>query len=82
MLDPQFTPFPVLTTERLLLRAVTVDDAAAIFRIRSDQRVMRYIGKEPTTSIEDALKLIATIQLDLEANNAITWAITKKAPTR
>ena len=78
MLDPQFTPFPILTTARLVLRAITVDDAAAIFRIRSDQRVMRYIGKEPTNSIEDALRLIADVQLDLEKNDAITWAITKK----
>ena len=78
MLDPQFTPFPALDTERLVLRAITAEDAPAIFRIRSDQRVMKYIGKEPTTSVEDALKLIATIQLDLEENNAISWAITMK----
>lgn len=42
-----FTTFPVLHTERLLLRAPEPDDAAAMFPIMADPEVMRYFGAPP-----------------------------------
>ena len=46
-LTAAFAAFPVLETERFLLRAVTSDDVADIFRIMSDPRVTRYFGTLP-----------------------------------
>lgn len=78
MLAPNFNPFPELSTSRLHLRKVTPDDSAEMFFMRSDERVMKYIDKEPAKSIADALDFITLIN-DQEANNdSITWAITLK----
>src|SRR3954466_13497443 len=46
-LTAAFAAFPVLATERFLLRAVTPDDVPNIFRIMSDPRVTRYFGALP-----------------------------------
>lgn len=42
-LSGSFTPFPLITTERLLLRKLGTDDDKALFLLRSDERVSRYI---------------------------------------
>ena len=36
MLTPNFNPFPVIETERLLMRRIHVDDIEEIFILRSD----------------------------------------------
>lgn len=36
MLDFNFTPFPVIETERLLLRRITNDDVNEVFELRSN----------------------------------------------
>jgi ribosomal-protein-alanine N-acetyltransferase len=78
MLTVNFSPFPVLTTEHLILRQVSQDDVNEIFFLRSDERVLEYLSKDPATSIEDASLFIKKIN-DLENNNdGITWAITLK----
>ena len=53
-LTAAFATFPVLETERFLLRAVTSDDVADIFRIMSDPRVTRYFGSLPMASPDEA----------------------------
>ena len=76
MLTPDFTPFPELKTERLLLRRITMDDAAAIFFLRSDEMVLKFIGKEPAASIEEAKAFIQRVNDAVDANESIIWAIT------
>ena len=70
-----FTPFPVLTTERLLLREITPDDAGALFQLRTDKRSMRYIGKKIPSSLNEIFKLITVLREGITLNTAITWAI-------
>ncbi|MGH8161836.1 MAG: GNAT family N-acetyltransferase, partial [Gammaproteobacteria bacterium] len=43
-----------IDTERLLLRPLREGDAAALFAIRSDPKVMRYWSTPPWSSIETA----------------------------
>lgn len=76
MLEPNFNPFPELRTRRLLLRRITMDDAETILFLRSDESVMKYIDKEPTTSIEDVKAFIQRINSDIDNNYAIMWALT------
>lgn len=76
MLDPNFTPFPELKTRRLLLRRITMDDAEDLLFLRSDEAVMKYINKEPTTSIEDVKGFIQRINGDIDSNYVIMWALT------
>jgi len=74
-----FASFPVLETERLVLRAPVLADAPAIFRIMSDPRVMRYFGAPPMTSLEAAEQRIAGLAADFAALRGIRWAIVPRA---
>ena len=53
MLHFQFTPFPVIETERLLLRKPVREDIPAWFRLRSSAENMRYIGRSPAKDISE-----------------------------
>ena len=78
MLPVNFNPFPIIHTERLLLRQVKQGDVNEIFFLRSDKRVLEYLDRAPAATIEDAAVWIEKI-IDLEKNNdAVTWAITCK----
>ena len=78
MLVIDLAPFPTLTTERLVLRALVPTDAPALFAIRADERVMQFIGRRRATTLQDASDLISAIHAGTEANDGITWAITLK----
>lgn len=78
MLAVNFDPFPVINTERLLLRQITHSDVNEIFFLRSDKRVLQYLDRAPAATKEEATIWIQKI-IDLEKNNeAVTWAITCK----
>ena len=55
---PEFSQL-ILTTERLRLRPLLASDAAALFAIFSDARVMRYWSSAPWSSIDKAQEMIA-----------------------
>ncbi|QEM11068.1 GNAT family N-acetyltransferase [Mucilaginibacter rubeus] len=78
MLNPNFNPFPVLTTERLVLRRFTYDDAADLFEMRSNETVMQYISRPLNKTIGDAVGLIDVIEDLLSKNDGITWCICLK----
>ncbi|SDD91452.1 ribosomal-protein-alanine N-acetyltransferase [Mucilaginibacter pineti] len=82
MLDPNFEPFPVLTTERLVLRRFSADDAADFFEVRSNEAVMQYIARPLAKTLEDALALLKVIDDLLTSNNGITWCISLKNDSR
>lgn len=46
-------------TERLVLRAMTVEDADAFFALNSHPEVMRYTGEPPIGSVEESRRAIA-----------------------
>lgn len=78
MLTVNFNPFPVLSTERLLLRQVTQEDVNEIFFLRSDNRVLKYLAKEPARTINEASLFIKKINELENTNNGITWGINLK----
>jgi ribosomal-protein-alanine N-acetyltransferase len=78
MLTINFTPFPNLETERLVLRRVNENDANEIFTLRSNPETMKYIPRPLVKSIDDALEHIAMIDAKIESNEGINWAITYK----
>lgn len=75
MLETNFSPFPELLTARLLLRKVQRTDAAEVLILRSNPIVLKYIGKEPMQSLEEATAFIDRINTDIERGDGITWAI-------
>ena len=78
MLDINFTPFPILETERLLLRRVVKEDVNEIFALRSNKETMKYIPRPLLKTNEDAFAHIAMIDEKIENNEGINWAITLK----
>ncbi|MCD0471997.1 GNAT family N-acetyltransferase [Flavobacterium sp. JAS] len=82
MLEFNFTPFPVIETERLLLRRVTTDDVNEVFELRSNPENMKYIPRPLSKSTDDALKLIAEIEDKIDTNIGINWGITLKDDTK
>jgi ribosomal-protein-alanine N-acetyltransferase len=78
MLELNFNPFPVLETERLILREVRLEDATELFRMRSNPRTMQYIPRPVAKTKSDATKLIRTMKRGIAKNEGINWTITFK----
>ncbi|MGO4904180.1 GNAT family N-acetyltransferase [Flavobacterium sp. W20_MBD1_R3] len=78
MLTINFSPFPNLETERLLLRRVDATDIKEILALRSNPETMKYIPRPLLQSDEEALEHIAMIDTKIRANEGINWAITLK----
>lgn len=78
MLNLNFNPFPVLITEQLILRRFTVEDAADLFEVRSDETIMRYIHRPISKTVDDAFALIGVIDELIGKNDSITWCICLK----
>jgi len=76
MLVLNFTPFPELKTQRLLLRKLEKTDANEMFFLRSNEDVLRYIGREPTKTIAEAEEFINMINKNVDGNESILWGIT------
>lgn len=82
MLQVEFLPFPNLETDRLLLRQIIKDDAKEILSLRSDDRVMQFIGRPKMSSIEEASAWIEKFDTALAEREGITWAITLKTDNK
>lgn len=81
MLEVNLTPFPQLSTARMLLRKINEADAAQIFKLRSDKEVMKYLGKKEIVSIDEAKTFMNLIGESLVKNDGITWGMaTKESP--
>ncbi len=78
MLEPNFIPFPELTTARLLLRKIIHQDAPEILFLRSDKNILEFLGKEPAKTIREAEDFIKSINDSIDAGNVIMWAIALK----
>jgi [ribosomal protein S5]-alanine N-acetyltransferase len=55
---PDSEPFPTLSTDRLVLREITIDDAPAILAIHANAETMKWFGNDPLTDIEGALAMV------------------------
>lgn len=78
MLQLNFTPFPVLETENLILRQINIEDDNEVFKIRSNPETMKFIPRPLAETIGDAQKFINECNASIEKNDLINWAITSK----
>ena len=76
MANFNYVTFPVLTTERLTLRQLTIDDQQDIFALRSDPEINRFLGRQPSLTIEDAINFINKVNDNVEKGHTYYWAIT------
>jgi len=72
------TTFPVLETERLVLRQVNKDDVNEVFFLRSSTEVGKYIARDPQKNINETIAFIEKTKRNMNDNKAIPWAITFK----
>lgn len=78
MNDPKgfdFTVFPVLTTERLVLRELRFEDAPDVLIFRGDPVVQRFNGPV-YQSVEEAEACIKRAHEEYATEAGITWAVT------
>ena len=70
--------FPVLETDRLVLRQLTVEYSNIWFKNLSDDEVAVLIGMEPLEDVEDSRVIINSFNERYEKNNGMAWAIILK----
>lgn len=75
MLEVNFSPFPELITDRLILKSLTLADAEKILQLRSDPEVMKFINRPLTANITEAEDWVRLVLSNQQANNGITWGI-------
>ena len=74
-----FTPFPVLETERLTLRELNLDDAKAIFGLRTNKEVNEFIDRKVPRNLSEARAFIDLISKLTLNNVGIFWVIESKS---
>lgn len=70
------TIFPILKTERLTLRQLSIEDRQAVLILRSDPEINKYLDRKPAKTTEDAINFINKVNENFEKNISIYWAIT------
>ncbi|MCW8818549.1 MAG: GNAT family N-acetyltransferase [Ignavibacteriaceae bacterium] len=73
-----FELFPEFESERLLFRKILLSDAKDLFLIRSNDDIMRYMDVTRFESIDDAEKLINSVEESYKKQAGINWAIIEK----
>jgi len=68
--------FPILTTERLTLRQLSIDDQQDIFALRSDPEINKFLDRQPCKTTEDAINFINKINDNIVKGNTFYWAVT------
>lgn len=69
-----FEEFPVIKTERLTLREITMTDAAAIFKMRTSGRINQFIARENMHSLDDSIEVIHNSMQLFTQKSGIAWA--------
>lgn len=78
MLVFDFQPFPILTTERLVLRKLTLEDTAEYFGIRCHPKVAKYQARPEGETIEKVEKILKETLDSIDENKVVCWAICPK----
>lgn len=73
-----FTPFPILMTERLILRQLSYADELAVFLLRTNESVNKYIERQKIENNNDARAFIERIDTGVKENQFVFWSISLK----
>src|SRR4051812_24175912 len=74
-----FKDLPLLESERLILRKITLEDAEDFFEYASDPQVALYMSWLPHQSLEETRRLIETYVECYKAGKIAPWGIQLKA---
>ncbi|MCP3739506.1 GNAT family N-acetyltransferase [Rossellomorea sp. BNER] len=70
--------FPIIETERLILREVTAGDTGDMLLYLSDKEVVKYTGLEPFQTVDDVWDEIKWYNSIFKEGTGIRWGITLK----
>ncbi|MCB9033802.1 MAG: GNAT family N-acetyltransferase [Chitinophagales bacterium] len=73
-----FSPFPFLESERLLFRALILEDAPSVFELRNNEVANAFIGRTKNSTMEESIEYIHKIQNYIKDNDSIFWTIILK----
>ena len=71
------TIFPELSTERLTLRQVSLNDRRAIFKLRSNKEINEFITRETPKNLNESEAFIQNCLDEFENENRIFWVMQK-----
>jgi [ribosomal protein S5]-alanine N-acetyltransferase len=71
-------PFPILTTERLILRCLEPNDAPALRTLRSNKSVNQFLDRPKSTTLRAAQRFIQNILFVISSQQSFYWVITLK----
>jgi len=74
----KFNPFPVLKTNRLILRRLSINDEKEIFLLRSDENINKFLNRKPCTELSEARQFIEKINEGINKDENIYWAVEPK----
>ncbi|MDF2569811.1 MAG: N-acetyltransferase [Sporomusa sp.] len=70
--------FPVIETDRLVLRQLLIEDAASLYQYWSDPDVTEYLTLESFANIQEAVAMIELLNGLPASKQGIRWVITRK----
>lgn len=73
-----FTKFPIIETERLILRKATEQDSDDILELYANENVVQHMPLDPFTSIEDAKGEIRWYEKIFLEQTGLRWVIEEK----
>lgn len=73
-----FTPFPVLETERLILRQPAPADDEDNYNLRTNERVNLYLSGYSHSSIDETKAWLQRIMKNIAGNELVFWMMTLK----
>ncbi|SDB81283.1 GNAT family N-acetyltransferase [Acinetobacter boissieri] len=71
--------FPTLSTDRLVLRELTVEDIPNLRAIHSDVHHMRWFGVDPVVNLSQAENLFQIFQSTFSTGVGVRWAIERRS---
>lgn len=77
-MQPNFSPFPYIITQRLSLRPISLDDDQALFFHRTDPEMNQYIERARPNHVSEVRAFIQMLIDNTEKNESIFWAISLK----
>lgn len=78
MNDAVFVTFPVLETDRLLLREVSHEDLELVYRFNADPQALRYVPRAPYTEMIQAIEKIAGFHEGYRERRGVWWTFVLK----
>lgn len=77
-MELNWTSFPAIYTERLELNALIPEDVEDLFKLRSEEESMKYIGRKMAVTLQDAQELMDRTHELFKNEEGINWGIKEK----